>query len=112
MRSEKIGLSHLLFITVLVFVISPMVNAIVLSRLWSMFIVNEFHLRPLSPVHALGVCIVVRVMTAGYTWTPTNPASPNNGNGYTKAQVVELTGVTVLTPLVLLLIGYIVHSMY
>lgn len=74
----------------------------VLSILWAWFIVPMFNLPPLGILQAIGITLVVGLLTGSAYKAPQNK---ENGERY--AAIVT----AVIGPFVVLLVGWIVHSL-
>ena len=92
----------LLLIVSVTIVVGSIVGGWVLSILWYWFISRPFGLIPLSIPHAIGISMVVGMMTAKINQS----SATQNKN---TSDVIALLLSTVTTPLLYLFIGWIVH---
>ena len=84
-------------------VVGSLINGLVLSNLWGWFVVPTFGLPQLSLVPAIGVAMVVRFLTHQYIESPEKKEKKDSTERWTGLVV------TLFSPFITLLFGWIVH---
>lgn len=82
-------------------VLKYFLNGVALQLLWGWFIIPIFHLPPLSLLQAIGVGMVVSFLTKQYI-----PKGEGEGENETGKIILHI----ILSPLVAIVIGWIIHS--
>lgn len=88
-----------------VVILSYFINGFVLSKLWEWFIVTQFGIASLSVPAAIGLTIVVGLLTH-----QPQPAKKNEESTLTETIVVILA--QILAPFLTLFVGWIVYSIW
>ncbi len=79
------------------FAASALLNGFVLKVVWGWFITPTFNIHPLSLIQAIGLCLVVALVT--HQHIPREKME----------QKVEMLGYEFLSPVTVLVVGWIVH---
>jgi len=82
-------------------VIMPIVNGFVLVKLWGWFIVDTFGVVGLTIPHAIGVALIVNLLTMDLR-------NSNSGDEEKSKAIGQLVG-RLLAPFLTLLLGYVVY---
>ncbi len=93
------GLAVLVVVTIIV---SSLMNGWVLSILWDWFVSPLFGLPPLSIAAAIGFSLVAGMLTKQETQS-------NNEGKETSTLIAEMIAKSVISPLVILLFGWVVN---
>jgi len=104
MRENKaLSCVGLIVLFVVAIVASSAMNGWALSVMWGWFVIPVFGLPPLSVVAAIGISMVVRMMT----WTGDGD---NDSGKSSQEKIITAIAKAFISPLITLAIGYIVHS--
>jgi hypothetical protein len=95
-----------------VMVLATLLRGYVLSWLWLWFIV-PLGLREISVVHAIGISILIAMLTRGLPKTTPKPTAEEEADPEFKARKAKASKerlmAMVISPLIALAIGYVVH---
>ena len=98
------SLARQLPIVALFFVLSPVVNGLVISMLWGWFIVPVFHLPALPLIGAIGLALVVRVIIQ-----PDYTATMEKYKDAAPAEMLGMLGGWLIAQLFILALGWLLH---
>ena len=98
----------ILFIASLFFLTLPLLyilNGWVLSILWEWFVVSTFEISPLTIPEAIGLAALVSFLTCSY-----QSGEPGQTNEERIRRIIESICYSIARPLVVLILGWIVHQ--
>lgn len=100
--SKFFGCIGLFVMAVAVIVISIIANGWALTMLWGWFVVPLFNLPPLSIPYAIGIALIVKMLT--------NHSTSSDDKEKDISEIIASIIGILLSPITLVLFGWIVHS--
>lgn len=99
MRKKYTG-SEVLLAVIFGFIVSPIMNGFVVSKLWLWFVVTTFEVPTLSIPVAIGLGITARLLINGF--------NANNKADTDENVITTIVAHALFSPLIVLLIGWVV----
>lgn len=117
-RNEKLSGKELLtgclpiaLFPIALIIFMPIINGFVLSFLWKWFISPIFHIRNISFIEAMGIALIFHFLLQNKIFSDKNKKKDKDENKR-KALIMLFSIIfiqTILSPLIVLLMGWIIH---